>query len=810
MAIWYVDPINGDNSKSGNSFANRRLSLATSGPNGTAAGNNFGTSTLADGDEVRIIKSPDFTSLGNGTWTAKPKGGGIVDQVSSCTGVKGSSTTTINCPSAHGLTTGDPVFISTVGSAVSNLQGVHEATVTSTTQFTVSVNTSSDTWTDNSTTFTVYINLKYNCVKLTSAYTKEIAFCAGRAQQWISANANVNGGVGNKLFSTNSNYSCYNFAQNGARISVTNSSNQFGASGKAAYYQLPSTLDLSSYQQICFKVGYSYNLPDQAYDNFISIKLCSDSNGDVVVHSIPVTRSGGDSHWNFEIVKDFGTNLSNNINSVALHIDANVVYDYDIYVDQIMACQASSSPTALTLNSVISKSNDNVNAVEHYTVSDIVGNFVFFGENHPYRTDKVTLSTLKYSGTSETVTTYHRPALSLLAASHFGSYSYWFYFNSTSKFSFPNGVTISGGWNETDMSTQTGHTVVDGMSSTDGVILFNFNNHRIVNISRISSSRCFHFIQNYDDGAVNLEKCTIVGGKYGNVNINGTGPSSFKDCFLIGGDPNFQDYKGDSTTYDNCTLIRQNNFSNQGSRGSYLSGMKRKGTVFKNCTMRDIRGNQGSSASYNASYSFLNCTFDDGDDSWHRFRNEGYGGGFTIVRDCTWTNYTGNFIIQSGASNRFLNDISYLAFHNYNGAAGDHRIYFNNATMFSESTVRYVNSGLAWKLSTLTTDYNANKPFSRVFIESFVAASTQVTASIWVRRTNTGMTVQLGALKDENDVDIGLTSDVITSMTAAADTWEQISISFVPPKAGKCKIRVFVYGGSTYSAYVDAPTITQV
>ena len=130
--------------------------------------------------------------------------------------------------------------------------------------------------------------------------------------------------------------------------------------------------------------------------------------------------------------------------------------------------------------------------------------------------------------------------------------------------------------------------------------------------------------------------------------------------------------------------------------------------------------------------------------------------------------------------------------------------------MFSDSTVRYASTGIAWKISTTSTDYNANKPFSRVFIESFVSASTQVTASIWVRRTNTGMTVQLGALKDENDFDIGLTSDVITSMTAAADTWEQISISFVPPKAGKCKIRVFVYGGSTYSAYVDAPTITQV
>ena len=29
MAIWYVDPVNGDNTKSGNSFANRRLSINT-------------------------------------------------------------------------------------------------------------------------------------------------------------------------------------------------------------------------------------------------------------------------------------------------------------------------------------------------------------------------------------------------------------------------------------------------------------------------------------------------------------------------------------------------------------------------------------------------------------------------------------------------------------------------------------------------------------------------------------------------------------------------------------------------------------
>ena len=35
---------------------------------------------------------------------------------------------------------------------------------------------------------------------------------------------------------------------------------------------------------------------------------------------------------------------------------------------------------------------------------------------------------------------------------------------------------------------------------------------------------------------------------------------------------------------------------------------------------------------------------------------------------------------------------------------------------------------------------------------------------------------------------LGLTSDVITSMTSAADTWEQISISFTPPKQVNVKL----------------------
>ena len=72
---------------------------------------------------------------------------------------------------------------------------------------------------------------------------------------------------------------------------------------------------------------------------------------------------------------------------------------------------------------------------------------------------------------------------------------------------------------------------------------------------------------------------------------------------------------------------------------------------------------------------------------------------------------------------------------------------FIDGTQVSKSNYSYSSPNLTFT----ATDYNSTKPFSRIFIESFVASSTQVTASIWARRTNTGMTVQLGALKDEND-----------------------------------------------------------
>ena len=81
-----------------------------------------------------------------------------------------------------------------------------------------------------------------------------------------------------------------------------------------------------------------------------------------------------------------------------------------------------------------------------------------------------------------------------------------------------------------------------------------------------------------------------------------------------------------------------------------------------------------------------------------------------------------------------------------------------------------------------------------------VAASTLVTVTCWFRRSNTGIT---GKLVCRGGQIAGINADVSASMTAAADTWEQLTITFTPTAAGGVEIEAWAYGGTAYSVYVD-------
>ena len=799
MAVYYLDPISGNNSNNGTSFANRRKSYDYSASN-----------AFQDGDEVRIIKSPDYTSLGNATWKAKPKGNFYDEfnnaKISSCTAVKG-TTTTINCPSIHGLSTGDLVEIEYISNVDNNLVGYYEATVTSTTQFTIPSDTSNDSWTNNSTTFTLNPSVKYLSVRLPAGtYVQPIALCLNQGFHAWTVQSNITHYKG--TYSVNDPLQRYF-----QRFDFTSSF----TTGKVAHYQLPSTLNLSGYQQISFRFSeYGINGTTNSGNEYqvqaasLTLRLCSDNNGDTPVHTIDFPKFGGRNLCAFAVVKDFGTNLSTNINSVSLVCNTSFADDFEFMITDIMACKASSDATSLTGNSVISKSNDDVNRTEFYKVGAVVDRHVIF-MNPSSNAGGASLDRVYYSGTSETVATYKREALNLVNAIDFGFYGYLFYIDRKNVF-LNNGLTISGGWNDTDMSTQTGHSYLDG-GNQNSCNLFNAQYSNNINISKISACSMYHHFQGYSDNtpasaSFHVSNGTFAGANYGIRNINADPTnhkkSTFTNCIFMT-DTSFQGGDGNFTVFDNCLFIY----------ATYYAPNTKFPPLYKNCTMRNCDASNPNS--YAGTKMFQNCTIDDENARYVTFANRNYGpplgGDQMIFKDCSLTNVQeiGPVEVNSSwmASTLRQQDENFLSYENYNNVANDHRIYYNNAIMFSESTVRYVNSGIAWKLSPATTSYTEYIPFGPKFIESYVEAGTQVTASIWTRRTNTALTVRMAALVADNLL-LGLNSDLTDTMTSGADAWEQLSFTFTPSVSGLLTVRVLVWGGSTHSAYVDAPTITQL
>jgi hypothetical protein len=87
------------------------------------------------------------------------------------------------------------------------------------------------------------------------------------------------------------------------------------------------------------------------------------------------------------------------------------------------------------------------------------------------------------------------------------------------------------------------------------------------------------------------------------------------------------------------------------------------------------------------------------------------------------------------------------------------------------------------------------------------AASSAVTVTARMQRSNTGLKMRLICPGGQIT---GVSNSVFSDMTAAANTWEMVSITFTPTKAGAVDIYAHAFGGSTFSGYVCNLTATQV
>ena len=217
--------------------------------------------------------------------------------------------------------------------------------------------------------------------------------------------------------------------------------------GTAAYKDLGASTDFSAYNGISFWAQAS-TLNISA--NALRINLCSDAFGTTVLQSFTLNRAiaANTGQW-YPFTIGAGTTLPNNVRSVALYVvtDLSTTATASVRLDNILAVNADYN--GLNLNSVISLSSS-ATATDFYAIKSINGTTIKLDG----QAGLTAVSTERgYYGTTATSRLYLvNPILvtagSTMTPNESGS--------STSR------SLYSGGWNATDMSTQTGLTFIDG------------------------------------------------------------------------------------------------------------------------------------------------------------------------------------------------------------------------------------------------------------------------------------------------------------------------------------------------------------
>lgn len=775
MATFYLDPVGGNDANDGTTFANRWQTFTT----GASA------ARIAPGDVVRVIGSPDPTSLGQNA-----------------------------------------------------------------------------TWTNNS-----------YAVTLTSAVTSNITLANSA---WTpSTNATSTTSTNRKLGATSS------------QIAV----NATFTTGKAAYLALGSAIDFSAYQQLSFWIQMTVG--SMTADGDISLVLCSDTTGDVAVNTIPIPRQRLTSAWS-ALTLNNGAALGSSIQSIALYINADRGAQ-TFLLNNILAVKVPSAADSLSLTSLIGKNTGNE---PWMSIQSINGTTVTLDVNYSYSlatTDKP----LGYSGTTESVTTYIRETIKLPTAIQDAAFTATAATFGTIQDSGTAGspITFSGGWNRTDMSTQTLDTYI---SAPNGVGNFAYlNGKSYINFEKLNpvtfrngfylSGACanvtinardinnatsygIYFLGTAYNTAPNNCTVTVTNAQQNTVGFYATFGTNNNTITL--GNVNTNQVGGIQYTAQTETLLNSNgtcfgeniaitNCNNNGDTTSYTQiargGINLSGIINSKVYASKISGTKGTSlqlSNYQQAASTANCYvritngiyIDGAGSGWmgiiFNSANDNTvdltgatidsdgpraihtrGSSNNVILGGTFTGATAMIYGYDGSYLRMVNPSfpntatpintfypSTIRISNYNLSTADHRNYFaaNKGTVLTDATIRHTASGISWKMSsasapTVWAAATMNNPLVLPVAKIACNASTLVTAKVWVYRTSTDLVTKF--VCPGNQI-AGVSADVSTTAAGAINTWEELTITFTPTQQGVVELEVQCYGASA-SVYVDDFSVSQ-
>lgn len=731
---------------------------------------------LVGGDIVLIEASPDPTSIGNATWNGS--GSQLTVAISSSTNTTPIGITT---SAAHGYSTGDTVFICDHQGHTA-VNGTWEIVVTGSTTFTL--NNSIGTGNGGAGT----VRKATNCViRLASALTENIASHGNQGEGRTAWTATAN------------NTTTTSSTTKQGTISDSISIGAAFTTGLVAYKSF-STKDLSGYQQLSFYIQQTAGTI--ATSGQLQLKLCSDTAGATAVNTFNIPALGALNNWHVFTV-DLSTNLGNNIQSIGLYTTADVGAQ-TFLLSNIIACKASSNADSLSLTSLIGKNTTNES---WYPIQSIVGTRVIIDgrlSNNPTLTSQSNFPK-GYYGTTETITTYKRETIKTPPQSAAANLVHIIN-DGTSHFT-PN-ISFEGGYDRTNMSTQSGITFFDGQNGLGYGIYstsksgFSLNKIGCVRYDRVYLQNSYFLNINnfYSISCTNVGLQTPTATqtcKFQNMYINnnfigfacdfGFNRHTFTNCYFLSNNSRGMDFNTyNNITFNNCYV------NNNGSMGCYDVGGGTN-TTFNNCSFNQ---NQGEA-----------------------IRTQGCGSNI-VLNNCTTSNIAFNAFFSFGGSiylnNCLVGESSEFGFYgfsngriyctNHDNTANNWYIYTDYGTIRPQTSVRYSNTGYAWSMSP-TNDYRmASYPLDFSLGELAVSANSLVTIKAWMRRNNIGLTMRLTVKGGQI---AGVSNDVISYVAAAADIWEQVTLTFTPTEAGVVELLAECWGGSTYTGYIDDLTITQ-
>lgn len=584
-------------------------------------------------------------------------------------------------------------------------------------------------------------------ITLASSVTQNIALCGNRITKtnW-TASANVTSTIINTDFKEGAE--CQQLA---VAVGFT--------TGKAAYFPT-GTLNLSGYQQVSFWIKQTVGTIGAA--GSVSLVLCSDTLGDTVVNTISIPALGALAQWS-PITVDLGSALGSSIQSIAFYINTDNGAQTFLF-DNIIACKASTAPDSLSLTSLVGKQ-----AGPYTGIQSINGTRVVLDA---YTNAQPTMTNLRgYYGTSETVPVYKRETIKTPMAALTTSVVQELQDSGTEG----NLITFEGGYN-------TVTSLVDGLTIFDGQ---NGLGSGIYNLSKTWTSLSLSAVRYY----VGVYYTTSA--IYNEVNVELLANNAFYALyFQNSGTCNINvtaavnnNTAGVLIQSNNCNVNVTNSSSNVAS-GTYISGNSCIALV----NMSANNGGQGLYLVGDHNTAVINDS----------------PGNANSCR-CTGVNYLKNSVLNSTVKVGSFGTVSnqFLWSTNENGDADTHFGYTEGGLISSDTVTRHSPSGISWKISPLTPARNSMYPLPLKIATAACIANVPITVSAWFRRTNTGLTARFRCPPDQ----LFGVSEQIVYASAAADTWEQLSITVTPTQKGVLEFWADCWGGTTYSCYVDDVTI---